>query len=101
MNHLIRCGVIAALSTSAAAQQHPEQANDPEELTVTATALEVEALEMMQQAFGAYRAVVADLSSDARAAAWSEVGECLTQFEGDDGLQVELEFAIGSGTTTT
>ncbi len=58
-----------------------------------------EALEMMQQAFGAYRAVVADLSSEARAVAWSEVGECLKQFEGDDGFQVELEFVIGSGAT--
>jgi hypothetical protein len=55
---------------------------------------------MMQQAFGAFRAVVADLSSDARAAAWSEVGGCLKQFEGDDGFQVELEFVIGSGATT-
>ena len=56
-----------------------------------------EALEMMQQAFGAYRAVVADLGSEARAAAWSEVGECLKQFEGDKGFQAELEFVIGSG----
>lgn len=58
-----------------------------------------EALEMMQQAFGAYRAVVADLSSEVRAAAWSEVGECLKQFEGHDGFQVALEFVIGSGAT--
>ena len=56
-----------------------------------------EALEMMQQALGAYRAVVADLGSEARAAAWSEVGACLKQFEGDKGFQVELEFVIGSG----
>lgn len=56
-----------------------------------------EALEMMQHAFGAYRAVVAELSSEARAAAWLEVGECLKQFEGGDGFQVELEFMIGSG----
>jgi ubiquinone/menaquinone biosynthesis C-methylase UbiE len=60
-----------------------------------------EGLEMMQQAFGAYRAVVADLSSEARAAAWSEVGDCLKQFEGDDGFQVELEFVIGSGATVS
>jgi ubiquinone/menaquinone biosynthesis C-methylase UbiE len=56
-----------------------------------------EALEMMQQAFGAYRAVVADLSPEARAAAWSEVGECLRQFEDREGFQTELEFVIGSG----
>lgn len=56
-----------------------------------------EALAMMQQAFGAYRAVVADLSSEARAGAWSEVGECLKQFEGPGGFQTKLEFIIGSG----
>jgi ubiquinone/menaquinone biosynthesis C-methylase UbiE len=56
-----------------------------------------EALEMMQQAFGAYRAVVADLSSEARAAAWSEVGECLRQFEDHEGFQTDFEFTIGSG----
>lgn len=55
------------------------------------------ALEMMQQAFGAYRAVVADLSPEARAAAWSEVGDCLRQFEGDEGFEAELEFVIASG----
>jgi hypothetical protein len=52
---------------------------------------------MMQQAFGAYRAVVADLSPEARAAAWSEVGECLRQFEDREGFRTELEFVIGSG----
>ncbi len=56
-----------------------------------------DALEMMQQAFGAYRAVVADLSSEARGAAWSEVGECLKQFENQDGFHTEFEFVIGSG----
>jgi SAM-dependent methyltransferase len=56
-----------------------------------------EALEMMQQAFGAYRAVVADLGPQARAAAWSEVGECLGQFEGQEGFHTELELMIGSG----
>lgn len=56
-----------------------------------------EALEMMRQAFGAYRAVVADLGPEARAAAWSDVGECLKRFEGDDGFRVDLEFMIGAG----
>jgi ubiquinone/menaquinone biosynthesis C-methylase UbiE len=56
-----------------------------------------DALAMMQQAFGAYRAVVADLSSQARAAAWSEVGECLRQFENREGFHTEFEFVIGSG----
>jgi ubiquinone/menaquinone biosynthesis C-methylase UbiE len=55
------------------------------------------ALEMMQQAFGAYRAVVADLSDAARANAWREVHECLRQFERSDGFETEFEFIIGSG----
>ncbi len=56
-----------------------------------------DALEMMQQAFGAYRAVVADLSEAERSKAWAEVHECLMQFERDDGFETELEFMIGSG----
>jgi SAM-dependent methyltransferase len=55
------------------------------------------ALEMMQQAFGAYRAVVADLDPGARAAAWSDVGKCLTQFEDQEGFHTEVEFMLGSG----
>jgi ubiquinone/menaquinone biosynthesis C-methylase UbiE len=56
-----------------------------------------EALEMMQQAFGGLSAVVADLDPEARAAAWSEVGECLRQFEDQGGFHTELELMIGSG----
>ncbi len=56
-----------------------------------------EVLEMMQQAFGAYRAVVADLGPQARADAWSEVGECVKQFETEEGFRTELELVIGSG----
>lgn len=58
------------------------------------------AFEMMQEAFGAYRAVVADLDPDARAAAWADVRACLGQFENDRGFQAELEFMIGSGAAT-
>jgi hypothetical protein len=56
-----------------------------------------EALEMMQQAFGAYRAVVADLDPQARAAAWAEVGQCLRQFEDREGFHTEVELMLGSG----
>jgi SAM-dependent methyltransferase len=56
-----------------------------------------QALEMMQQAFGAYRAVVADLDREARTAAWTEVGEYLRQFEDHEGFHTELEFMIGRG----
>lgn len=54
-------------------------------------------LEMMQEAFGAYRAVVADLSDAGKRAAWSEVSECLKEFVTNGGLQTELEFIVGSG----
>ncbi len=56
-----------------------------------------EALEMMQQAFGAYRAVVTDLDPEARTAAWSEVGKCLRQFEDHEGFHTDVELMLGSG----
>ena len=55
------------------------------------------ALEMMQQAFGAYRAVVVDLSDAEKSRAWNEVHECLKQFEKSDGFETEFEFIVGSG----
>ncbi len=55
------------------------------------------ALEMMQQAFGAYRAVVADLDDAEKSEAWAEVLECLKRFEGNEGFETEFEFIIGSG----
>jgi SAM-dependent methyltransferase len=60
-----------------------------------------EALEMMKGAFGAYRAVVADLSDKMRVAAWSEVGDYLKQFESDAGWEAELEVIVATGTTPT
>ena len=59
------------------------------------------ALEMMQQAFGAYRAVVADLSDAEKSKAWGEVHECLKQFEVGGAFETELEFIIGSGAKPT
>lgn len=44
-----------------------------------------EALEMMQEAFGAYRAVVSDCPEAVQAAAWDEVAEMLRSFEAGDG----------------
>lgn len=55
------------------------------------------ALEMMQQAFGAYRAVVADLSDADKSKAWGEVYECLKQFQINGGFETEFEFIIGAG----
>jgi len=59
-----------------------------------------EALDMMQQAFGAYRAVVADLGEAEQSQAWAEVRDCLAQFDHGNGFEAELEFMIGSGTRT-
>jgi ubiquinone/menaquinone biosynthesis C-methylase UbiE len=59
------------------------------------------ALEMMQQAFGAYRAVVAGLSDAEKSKAWGEVYECLKQFEIGLAFETELEFIIGSGAKPT
>lgn len=59
------------------------------------------ALEMMQQAFGAYRAVVANLSEVEKSRAWGEVYECLKQFETSRGFKTEFEFIIGSGAKPT
>ena len=55
------------------------------------------ALEMMQAAFGVYRAAVAELSDAGRATAWSEVREFLSQFETESGWKTELEVVIGAG----
>lgn len=56
-----------------------------------------DALQMMQQAFGAYRAVVADLSDAAKQAAWSEVEASLQEMEDENGFSTMLEFIVGSG----
>ena len=56
-----------------------------------------EALEMMQGAFGVYRAVVADLSEETRNEAWLQVGEFLSQFESAAGWETELVVVIASG----
>jgi len=56
-----------------------------------------DAVTMMQEAFGAFRAVLADLDPDARAQAWAEIATCLQQFETDAGLRTEIEVMIVSG----
>lgn len=54
-------------------------------------------LEMMQQAFGAYRAVLADLDETRKRNAWAEVGEFLTEFDVGGRFETEFEIVIGSG----
>jgi ubiquinone/menaquinone biosynthesis C-methylase UbiE len=56
-----------------------------------------DALEMMQEAFGAYRAVVADLGNAEKSKAWRDVHECLRTFETEHGFTAEFEFIIGAG----
>jgi ubiquinone/menaquinone biosynthesis C-methylase UbiE len=56
-----------------------------------------EALQLLQEAAGAYRAVVAELDDVRRAKAWSAVYQCLRQFESEGGFRTELEVIIGSG----
>jgi ubiquinone/menaquinone biosynthesis C-methylase UbiE len=55
-----------------------------------------DALQLMQEAAGAYRAVVADLSDAEKSKAWGEVYECLRQFEASGGFKTELQLLIGS-----
>jgi ubiquinone/menaquinone biosynthesis C-methylase UbiE len=54
-------------------------------------------LQMMQEAFGAYRAVVADLGEQEKADAWGEVYDCIKDFEKGNGIETEFEVIIGSG----
>ena len=56
-----------------------------------------DALQMIQQAFGAYRAVIAGLGDEERAAAWEDVLGYLKQFESGSGFETEFEFIIASG----
>jgi ubiquinone/menaquinone biosynthesis C-methylase UbiE len=54
-------------------------------------------LQMMQQAFGAYRAVVADLDEAKQRAAWAEVASGLKQFEVNGAFETNFEFIVGGG----
>jgi hypothetical protein len=56
-----------------------------------------QALEMMQEAFGAYRAVVSDCSEAVRRAAWAEVAETLKSFETATGFEAPAELLVASG----
>ena len=56
-----------------------------------------DALSMIEEAFGAFRAVLADLDQNARTQAWGEIGSYLKQFETETGLTAELYFLTASG----
>lgn len=54
-------------------------------------------LEMMREAFGAYRAVVSDCSEAVRTAAWAEVAEMLKDFETSGGFKAPMELLVAAG----
>jgi SAM-dependent methyltransferase len=56
-----------------------------------------QALAMMQEAFGAYRAVVSDRPEAVRGAAWAEVAETLRTFETATGFVAPAEVLVAAG----
>jgi len=56
-----------------------------------------QALAMMQEAFGAYRAVVSDRPEAVRVAAWAEVAETLKTFETATGFIAPAEVLVAAG----
>jgi hypothetical protein len=56
-----------------------------------------DALAMMQEAFGAYRAVVAGLGEAEQQAAWAEVGKVLAAFETEGRFEAAFELIVASG----
>lgn len=56
-----------------------------------------EALAMMQEAFGAYRAVISDSPEAVQAAAWAEVAETLKAFESPTGFLAPTEVLVAAG----
>ena len=57
----------------------------------------VQALAIMQEAFGAYRAVVSDRPEAVRAAAWAELAETLKTFETATGFIAPAEVLVAAG----
>jgi SAM-dependent methyltransferase len=55
-------------------------------------------LEMMREAFGAYRAVLSDAPEGVRASAWAEVGRLLESFQTPAGLEADAEVRVVAGT---
>lgn len=55
------------------------------------------ALNMIQEAFGAYRAVLSNCSQSIQTAAWLEVFHTLQSFEKSSGFEGSMEILIGAG----
>ena len=56
------------------------------------------ALEMMREAFGAYRAVLSDVTEDVRIAAWAEVAKTLETFEMATGFEAPMKVLVAAAT---
>jgi SAM-dependent methyltransferase len=56
-----------------------------------------EALTMMTEAFGAYRAVISDSPQAVQDAAWAEVAETLKSFENETGFAAPAEALVAAG----
>lgn len=56
-----------------------------------------QALEILQEAAGAYRAVISDCPEDVRTAAWNEVAGALKSFETEDGFVAQGELVVAGG----
>ncbi len=52
---------------------------------------------MMQEAFGAYRAVLADLDNRARDLAWAEIKDCIEQLSDQGSVSPNMTFLLASG----
>ena len=57
-----------------------------------------QALDMMREAFGAYRAVLSDVPEAIRISAWNEVAEMLASFETPAGFEAPMEVLVAAGT---
>jgi len=55
-------------------------------------------LVMMQEAFGAYRAVISDCAEEVRAAAWAEVRDYLGTIDSGKGIEAPTQVLVGSAT---
>jgi len=55
-----------------------------------------QALDMMREAFGAYRAVLSESTEAVRAAAWAEVAEALKAFETASGFDAPAEILVAA-----
>jgi ubiquinone/menaquinone biosynthesis C-methylase UbiE len=56
-----------------------------------------DAITMMQEAFGAYRAVLGDLDDKARDLAWAEIRDCIEQFSDKGSVSSNMTFLLASG----